>query len=410
MRDVQAVIVGASQAGLAMSHELGRVGVEHVALEKEGIGGGWARRWDSFCLVTPNWSVRLPGYPYDGDDPDGFMPRDEIVAYLERYAGSFDAPVHEGVDVTGATANGDGFLIHTSGGDYRAASLILATGAFQRPHRPSGSDALPDRLHSIALDGYTNPGSLPPGDVLIVGSGQSGCQIAEEIHASGRRVVLACGRAPWSLRRIGGHDLVWWLAESGFLDARAGDLPGEARLFANILTTGHDGGHDLHLRTLQALGVTLVGRFLGADENCAHFAPDLAESVAWGDEKYRQLRQVIQNLAQKRGMADPDIPDPEPFAADPPTEVDLSTFGTVLFTGGFRPDYQSWLPWPDAFDQHGFPRQIDGASTVVKGLHFVGLHFLRKRKSALLYGVGEDAGIVADAIAATRDLTSPRPG
>lgn len=400
MQEIRAVVVGASQAGLAMSHELKRVGVEHVVLERNKIGHGWHQRWDSFCLVTPNWTVQLPGYAYDGDDPHGFMPRDDIVAYLERYARRFDAPVLEGVGVNAARSNGDGFMIDTSGDQYHADSLILATGAFQKPHRPAGSDTLPDRLHSIDLDGYSNPEALPAGDVLIVGSGQSGCQIAEELHEAGRRVVLSCGRAPWFLRRVANRDLVWWAVESGFFDAKADDLPKGARLLGNVLATGHGGGHDLHLRMLQALGVTLVGRFLGANGDTARFADDLAENVEWGDEKYGQFKQLILNLAEQRGFDVPDIADPEPFVADAPDEVDLSTFGTVLFTGGFRPDFRSWLPWQDAFDDQGFPHQRGGTSTVVDGLHFVGQHFMRKRKSGLLYGVGEDAGIVADTIAA----------
>lgn len=400
MEETGALVIGASQAGLAVSHELKRVGVDHVVLERAKIGNGWHQRWDSFCLVTPNWSVQLPGYPYDGDDPDGFMPRDEIVAYLERYACSFGAPVRENVNVTAVQKSGDRFLVDTSGGQYRARSLVLATGAFQKPYRPSGSEDLPGHLHLIGLDGYTHPGELPQGDVLIVGSGQSGCQIAEELLESGNRVVLACGRAPWCPRRIGEHDLVWWAIESGFFDAKADELPKEARLFANVLVSGHQGGHDLHLRTLQALGVTLVGRFLAADKQAAYFAGDLAESVAWGDERYDQLKAVILDCAEDKGLNIPNMADPEPFLADAARKVDLSTFGTVLFTGGFRPDFRSWLPWPDAFDEQGFPHQGDGSSTVVNNLHFVGLHFLRKRKSALLCGVGEDAAIVAETIAA----------
>jgi len=402
MAQVEAVVIGASQAGLAASHELKRVGVDHVVLERARIGGGWKKRWDSFCLVTPNWSAQLPGYPYDSDDPDGFMPRDEVVSYLERYARSFDAPVHENVTVTTVHKDVDGFLVDATADQYRARSLVLATGAFQQPYRPSGAGSLPNYLRLFDLDGYSNPDSLPPGDALIIGSGQSGCQIAEELHEAGRRVVLACGRAPWSLRRIGDHDLVWWLVECGFFDAKADELPESARLLANIQATGHNGGHDLHFRTLQALGVTLVGRFIGADENAGYFARDLAESVAWGDERYRQLKGAMQNLAKQREFAAPEIPDPEPFVADAPDRLDLSSFGTVLLTGGFRPDFRSWLPWSDAFDDHGFPYQRDGTSTVVDDLHFVGMHFLRKRKSGLLCGVGEDAAIVADTIAARR--------
>lgn len=400
MTEINTIVVGAGQAGLAVSHELTREGVEHVVLERDHIGEGWRKRWSSFCLVTPNWSVQLPGYPYDRDDPDGFMPRDEIVAYLERYAASFSAPVREGVRITQLTSSeGDGFVVGTDDGDYRAKSLVLATGAFQRPHRPAGADTLPKNLLQIDIDGYKSPSELPPGDVLIIGSGQTGCQLAEELHEAGRRVVLACGRAPWGPRRIGDHDLFWWLVESGFLDARSETLPPEARLLANIIATGHAGGHDLSLRILGALGVTLTGRFLGAANGRAQFAPDLADSVAWGDARFEQLMGIVPPVVEKYGLKAPDIASPEPFEATALEEVDLASFGTVLFTGGFRPDFRSWLPWTDAFDDQGFPIQQEGASTVVDGLHFVGGHFLRKRKSALLVGVGEDAQIVARAVA-----------
>ena len=401
MADINTIVVGAGQAGLAISHQLALGGVEHVVLERDRIGEGWRNRWNSFCLVTPNWSVRLPGYPYDGNDPDGFMSRDEIVAYLECYAASFSAPIRDGVRITQLTSSeGDEFVIGTDDGDYRAKSLVLATGAFQRPHRPAGADTLPAKLLQIDIDGYTSPSELPPGDVLIIGSGQTGCQLAEELHHAGRRVVLACGRAPWLPRRIGDHDLFWWLMESGFLDARSETLPPEARLLANIIATGHDGGHDLTLRTLGALGVTLTGRFLGSANGRAQFAPDLADSVAWGDARFEQLRGIVPPVVEKYGLQTPDIASPEPFNATAFEEVDLTSFGAVLFTGGFRPDFRSWLPWPDAFDDLGFPIQQEGASTVVDRLYFVGSHFLRKRKSSLLVGVGEDAQIVARAVAA----------
>ncbi len=400
MNEFGAIVVGGGQAGLAASHELGKADVDHIVLERDRIGETWRRHWQSFCLVTPNWSVQLPGHPYDGDDPDGFMPRDEIVAYLNRYAASFNAPVREGVAVVSVTAgNGDRFALDTSDGAYRAASLVLATGAYQRPHRPAGADTLPIHLLRIDVDGYHSPEALPSGAVLIVGSGQSGCQIAEELHQAGRQVVLACGRAPWCPRRIGDHDLVWWAVESGFFDATVESLPSpNARLAANILASGHQGGHDMHLRTLRALGITLTGHFRGANGTTAHFAPDLADSLAWGDERYHQLKGLVKKVVDRDGLELPDLSDPEPFDPAMPEEVDLTGFGTVLFAGGFRPDF-SWLSWPDAFDEHGFPLQKDGTSTVVDGLHFVGLHFLRKRKSALLIGVGEDAAIVAGAIA-----------
>jgi putative flavoprotein involved in K+ transport len=394
MERVEVAIVGAGQAGLATSFELTRRGVEHVVLERGRVGQTWRERWDSFCLVTPNWSVQLPHGHYEGPDPDGFMPRDEIVGFLERYAAGVEAPVREGVTVQSVEP---GFVLHTSAGDLAADAVVAATGAYQQPRRPGAAASLPAGLLQIDVDDFRNERELPPGRVLIIGSGQSGCQIAEELHEAGREVVLACGRAPWLPRRFGGHDLVWWLLETGFLDAGVETLPSpEARLFGNVLATGHGGGHDLHLRTLRALGVTLVGHFLGAEDGRARFAPDLGDSIAWGDERYFQLRELCRRLG-----VDPGLEDPEPFDASSPEGVDLSGFGAVIYAGGFRPDYGRWLPWPEAYDDLGFPRHRGGASSVVLGLYFVGVHFLRKRKSSLLVGVGEDAAIVAEEITRT---------
>lgn len=256
------------------------------------------------------------------------------------------------------------------------------------------------------LAGYQRPPELPPGRILIVGSGQSGCQLAEELHEAGRDVVLACGKAPWAPRVVDGRDVYWWAVESGFMDGGAASLPSSAaRLAANILATGHGEPHDLDLRTLRAMGVTLAGHFLGADADRAFFAEDLPQTVAWGDTRFRELMDHFDRAAAGLGVPSPHVPDPEPFIEGGPAEIPHDGFGAVIFAGGFRPDYSSWLPWPEAFDELGFPIQQDGASTVVDGLHFVGVPFLRKRKSPLLYGVGEDAVLVASAIAAA--VTAP---
>jgi putative flavoprotein involved in K+ transport len=259
------------------------------------------------------------------------------------------APAREGMDVVAIEASpGGGFTLWTSSGDLRAREVVLSTGAYQRAHRPAGADTLPADLLQIDVEGYTNPDALPSGRVLVVGSGQSGCQIAEELHQAGREVVLSCGRAPWGPFQLGGRALAWWALHGGFFDQAVEALPTPAaRLFANVQA----GDHDLHYRTLRAMGVTLAGHFVGADSRSVRFAPDLA------------------------GL------------------------GAVVFAGGFRPDYRSWLPWPEAFDDMGFPLHRDGASNVVPGLSFVGVHFLRKRKSSLFLGVGEDAEIVARGIA-----------
>ena len=395
-------IVGAGQAGLSVSRELTQRGVEHLVLDRGRLGQTWRDRWDSFCLVTPNWSVRLPGGCYDGADPDGFMPRDEIVAYLEGYAKMAGAPVREGVDVASIDRTDVGFHLTTSDGDLRAERVVLATGAYQRPHRPASAAGLPAGVPQLDVDGYRTPSALPDGRILIVGAGQSGCQIAEELHEAGRDVVLSCGRAPWVARRYGDRDIVWWAERTGFFDQSVSALPDpSARLWSNPLTSGHGGGHDMHLRTLRAIGITLVGRFAGVRDGAARFAPDLAESVAWGDRAYMQFKRMIVEAAAAQGLECPEIPDPEPFDPAAPEELSLRGVGAVLFAGGFRPDYRSWLPWSDAFDADGFPLHREGASTVVPGLFFVGVHFLRKRKSSLLCGVGEDAEIVAETIASS---------
>jgi len=400
MEHVDVLVVGGGSAGLSVGHELASLGIDHVVLERGRIGQAWRNRWDSFCLVTPNWSVQLPGGAYAGDDPDGFMPRDEIVAHLDRYAAASGAPVREGVAVRTIDRAAGGFVARTSAGDLLARRVVLCTGAFQRAHRPAGAEALPADLPRLDIEDYRNAASLPPGPILIVGSGQSGCQLAEELREAGREVVLACGKAPWGPRRLGGRDLVWWMEASGFLDQPVASLPSPAaRLGANPIATGHGGGHDLSLRTLRAMGVTLVGHYLGYADHRARFAPDLAETAAWGDARHREIVGLALRVAGERGLPGPVLADPGPFDGSAVEEVALDGFGAVVFAGGFRPDFRSWLPWADAFDDLGFPIQVDGASTVVDGLFFVGTHWLRTRKSSTLLGVGQDAAIVARKIA-----------
>ncbi len=397
------VVVGAGQAGLAVSHELTALGTDHVVLERGKIGSTWRARWDSFCLVTPNWSVQLPGGAYDGDDPDGYLPRDDIVRHLERYAASFAAPVREGVDVRSLDPAPGGFVLRTSDGELRAGTVVVTTGAYQRPHRPAGAETLPPSVRVIDAEQYRNEAALPPGTVLVVGSGQTGCQLAEELHEAGREVVLACGRAPWFPRRLEGRDIVRWIADTGFFDQPRAALPSpQARLVANVQNSGHGGGHDLHYRTLRARGVTLAGRFLGADSTRVRFAADLGASVAFGDARYAEFRALVRETCERRGMKVPSMPDPEPFDPAAPESIPLAGLGVAIFTSGFRPDYTSWVRFPGAFDEMGFPIERDGASTVVPRLYFCGVHFMRTRKSSLLIGVGEDAAVVAHAVSSSR--------
>jgi pyridine nucleotide-disulfide oxidoreductase len=395
---VDVLIVGAGQAGLAVSHELAALGVEHLVLERGRVAQTWRDRWDSFCLVTPNETIRLPGGRYAGDDPDGFLQKAEVVDHFERWAGSFRAPVREGVAVTSLELSDDhGFVLETSAGAFRARSVVVCTGAYQRPYRSTRPS---DGLVELDAEAYTNEAALPPGEVLVVGSGQTGCQLAEELHRAGREVTLSCGRAPWAPRRPGGRDIVSWLVDAGFFDQSAADLPSPAaRLVANVQVTGHDGGHDLNYRTLRDLGVTLAGRYLGVEEGHLYFAPDLADSVAFGDARYADLRMLIRDHCAHAAIEAPELRDPPPFDPTAPEQLEADGFGVILHTSGFRPGYASWMHI-DAFDELGFPVHDDGASPTAPGLYFCGVHFLRKRKSSLLMGVGEDAAIIAESIAA----------
>ncbi len=397
------LVVGAGQAGLALSAELTRRGTEHVLLERGRIGQSWRGRWDSFCLVTPNWTIQLPDGHYDGPDPHGYLPRDDIVRYLEGYAERISAPVREGTELRAVErADDGGFAVSTDAGLIHARRLAVASGAYQSPHRPH-AETLPPRIHQLDVAGYRNPSTLPEGGVLIIGFGQSGGQLAEELRAAGRDVVIACGRAPWVPRRVAGRDVVWWAHEIGLLDQPVEALPDPAaRLVANLQNSGQGGGHDLNYRTLRAQGITLVGRFVGADDGQVHFADDLAVSVAFGDAQYGEFMRAVRRHAEEHGLEAPPIEPPPEFDPTAPSSLPLDRFATVIWAGGYRPAYRDWLPWAEAFDADGFPVHRDGESTAVPRLHFIGVHFLRKRKSSLFIGVGEDAAVVADRIAAGR--------
>ena len=401
---VDVAVVGGGQAGLATSWHLTQAGVDHVVLEAERIADTWRnRRWDSFCLVTPNWSVKLPGAAYAGDEPDGFMTLAELIDFFEAWAASFKPPVREGCRVSTADADSGGrFVLRVGDRAIRASSVVVASGSYQKAHRPAGADTLPSAVHQLLAEDYRNPGALPPGNVLIVGSGQTGCQIAEELHSAGRRVFLACGRCPWIPRRLAGHDLVWWMIESGFMDRTPDKLPSPpARLVGNPQASGHAGGHDLHFRTLHDLGVELLGRYLGSDGSTIHFANDLAASVDFGDARWGDVRGYIDAYCSKTGTPRPEYHLPPPMRIKTRAALDVARdgVGTVIWTSGYRPEY-GWVRFP-VFDDMGFPIQTDGA-TAVPGLYFVGVHWLRKTKSSILYGVGEDAEVVTRQIAGKR--------
>jgi putative flavoprotein involved in K+ transport len=301
-----------------------------------------------------------------------------FTAYLQDYAARFRAPVRVGVDVRALRPLPDRRLeLDTAEETVTARAVVVATDAYQRALRPPLVDALTSWLPVLDSGEYRNPQSLPDGAVLVVGSGQSGCQIAEELCVAGRDVVLACGRAPWIPRRLDGRDIVDWLLETPFFEVSGTDLPDPmALLGANPQATGVDGGHDLTFRTLDDLGVHLAGRLAGADDRDVYLADDLAASVAFGDARYADIRALIARTSSQRGVPAPEMPDPPAFTTVGPDRVPVSSLGVVVVAAGYRPDYRAWIDRPDAFDAAGFPRQRDGASTAVPGLFFVGVHFL----------------------------------
>lgn len=403
---IDTVVVGGGQAGLAASYHLTRAGREHVVLEKDRVGEAWrSRRWDSFTLVTPNRQLQLPGLPYDGDKPDGFLPRADVVRYLDRYVAMFEPPLRLGVraDSLEDDGTGRGFALATSAGPLRARNVVVATGTFQRPRIPAFSRRLAPDVRQVHSSVYRNPDALPPGGVLVVGSGQSGCQIAEELYQSGRRVHLctsSAGRAP---RRYRGRDFTAWLAEMGFLDETASSLASPDERFApNPHVSGANGGHSLNLHRFAKDGVVLLGHARDADGTKLAAADDLPDNLARADDFAANLMDGVDRYIEKAGIPAPHedrVALRAGYDAPQRTELDLreADIRAVVWATGYRHDY-AWIRFP-VFDEHGYPVQERGV-TDVPGLYFLGLHWLHTLGSGLFVGVGGDAAHVVEQLTA----------
>ncbi len=405
---VEVVIIGGGQAGLALSYYLTQQGRTHIVLEQGQVGETWrSGRWDSFTLITPNWMTQLPGFPYKGDDPDGFLSREDIVAYLEGYAASFKAPLQCGIRVTSVRQQpgGDGYLVEANGMTYSTANVVLATGAYPKPKLPTISAALPVDFCQLHTSMYHNPRSLPSGAVLVVGTGQSGCQIAEELHQSGRRVYLStssCGRVP---RRYRSKDVTWWLTRIGFFDRTIDQLPSpNARFACNPQLSGAQGGHDINLRQFDRDGIILLGHLQNVHGKQMILAPDLEENLTKADAFEIQITQAIDEYIKKTGMnvaansTFREVPHTGTLTAKSILTLDLQLAGinSIIWATGYKLDF-GWVQIR-VFVELGYPVHQRGI-TAFPGLYFMGLHWLYKTKSALLYGVGEDAAFIASAIA-----------
>jgi putative flavoprotein involved in K+ transport len=396
------VVIGGGQAGLAVSYHLRLRGLDHVLLERGEIGETWrSERWDSFLLNTPNSFLQLPGHEYAGDDPRGFLTRDETVAHLEEYAGLIGGDIRTGVEVSSVRAAADGrFRIETSSGPLAGRNVVVAGGSFRRPpQRPAATASPAFQLHAGE---YRRPDQLPDGGVLVVGSGQSGCQIAAELKRSGRDVFLSLGRCPSIPLQYRGRTAYDWIVEIGMMDETVDTLPSPAaRLACNPTIASDDVAHLVGPHRLAREGVRLVGRLEGLDGGRAVMRPDAKDRLAESEQFLASYKQRVDEHVRAHGL---DVPEDagEPDGAVDVSELrefDLRAAGirTILWANGFRPDY-SWIELP-VFDSYGWPLQTRGV-TEVPGLYFVGLHWLHKRKSVLLLGVAEDAQHVAAAVSA----------
>lgn len=398
---VSVAIVGGGQAGLSISYCLKERGLDHIIFEKHKIGHAWRNhRWDTFCLVTPNWQCQLPGFPYSGSDPEGFMQKDEIVQYVQEYARSFDPPIEEGVAVTQLRQHQDGFELKTSMGDYTADQVVIAVGGYHIPKRPRMAERLPAQIHQIHASDYKNPQSLP-NRVLVVGTGQSGCQIAEDLHLAGKTVHLAVGSAPRSPRRYRGRDVVDWLHQMGYYDLSIDQHPQKekVRTKANHYLTGRDGGREIDLRQFALEGMQLHGRLQDIHQGQFEFSDDLKQNLDQADAVSESIKKTIDGYIDKHQLEAPIDPPYCPIwqPETPTLQLDAAQIEAVIWCTGYEADFR-WVEIP-VFDGKGYPGH-DRGITQVRGLYFLGLPWLYTWGSGRFSGIARDALYLADYITA----------
>jgi len=400
---VDTIIVGGGQAGLSVSYFLQKQNHSHFVLEQAALAGyAWRnQRWDSFTFVTPNWTIKLPGAEYDGNDPDGYLPRNEIVKYFENYILKYNLPVRFNEKVLSVQKQNGKFLITTNNNIYKSGNVVIATGSFQKPKFPKFSNNISSDILQLHSTEYRNPSQLPDGNVLVVGSAQSGCQITEDLRKAGRKVFLSTGKVGRLPRRWRDKDIMVWIDKIGMFDESVNGLPSPQAKFApNPQLTGVDGGHTINLHQFVQDGVTLLGRLLDVENDKAIFDSDLIENLKKIDSFESEVIRFIDDIIDKSGENVPKetLPDlQDGYNSEIITELALkeSNITTIIWACGFSFDY-SIVKLP-VFDEAGYPIHKNGI-TEIPGLYFVGLLWLSKAKSSLLYGVGEDAGFIAGLI------------
>lgn len=407
MNHYQVIIVGGGQAGLSASYGLTQQKIKHLIFDRGAIGDTWGkRRWDSFCLVTPNWQCRLPGFDYDGDDPKGFMLKDEIVDYVKRYAASFNPPFKGNVEVYKVfrkTKHGD-FHIETSIGNYTAQKVIIATGAYHVPNILPMSKGFGEEISQIHSEKYKNPEQLVEGATLVIGSGQSGAQIAEDIHIAGKKVFLSVGSAPRAPRTYRGKDTVEWLEDMGYYDQpiESHPDPDEARHKTNHYLTGRDGGRDIDLRKLASEGVTLKGQLTNVSNGVVYFKDNLKKNLDTADATYNRIQDNVDAYIKEKGIKAPETSRYksvwEPNEANNlPIDYKKEGITNVIWCTGFKVDFR-WVEFPDVFDDRGYPIYKRGI-TAENGLFFLGLPWLHTWGSGRFSHVGKDSAYLTDYIA-----------
>ena len=415
---IDTVIIGGGHAGLTMSYFLGQRGLEHVILERGRVAERWiSERWDSFCFQFPNSTIELPGYKYQTQDPDGFVPGREIVRFIQEYADLIKAPVRCGVDVTALefSSNSTRYLLRTNAGAIETSNVVIATGQREKGVIPPFSSDVPSDIHQLHSSAYRNARELPPGAVLVVGSGASGFQIAEDLHQNGRQVYVCVGRHRRLARRYRGRDYAWWAMELGTFDRRRADLPVNPQNGAGIppgpLLTGANGGYEADWRELASKGIVLLGRLRAVKGTKLALAPDLEDNLAKGDEWLANFKKSVDDYVAKNKLDLPaeSPPRPEGSASAPILELDLRSAGitSIIWATGFGNDYD-WLKLP-LLDERGEPLHERGV-TQFPGIYFVGLRWLYKQKSGFLSfgGPAEDAAYLAEQIAARQNGSPSR--
>lgn len=406
------IIIGGGQAGLSMSYCLKERGIDHFLFEKYRIAEAWrSQRWDSFCLVTPNWQCTLPGFNYAGPDPKGFMVKNEIVKYVESYASSFQPPMYEGVGVSRLRQHESGiFQLTTSMGEFTADQIVIATGGYHTAKIPPLSERFPAAMKQLHSSAYKNSGQLPEGAVLVVGTGQSGCQIAEDLHLAGRKVHLCVGGAPRTARRYRGRDVVEWLDDMGYYDLPFHEHPKKdsVRAKANHYVTGRDGGRDIDLRKFASEGMELHGRLADARDGKLYFKDDLEQNLDHADNVAESIKTTIDKFIAEKGVNAPEearyVPVWKPAAA--PLELDFVAEGitSIIWSMGFQTDYK-WLELP-LFDGKGYPAHQRGVSSL-PGVYFLGLPWQHTWGSGRFSGVAADARFLLERIAARAGVHKP---